>query len=59
MAKNKTFSGNRRAVGTPSLGKESMHQLIRACRDANGKTDRLEHMNARLRATPYVVKSSG
>ena len=38
MAKaSKSYTGGKRAVGTPTLGKEIMYQLIRKCRDANGK----------------------
>lgn len=35
MAKNKSFTGSRRSVGTPTLGKEAMFQLIRKAREAN------------------------
>ena len=35
MAKNKSFTGARRSVGTPTLGKEAMFQLIRKAREAN------------------------
>lgn len=37
MAKNKTYTGGKHAVGTPTLGREAMFQLIRKCRDANKK----------------------
>lgn len=38
MAKNKSFTGNRKAVGTPTIGKEAMMQLIRMSREANKAT---------------------
>lgn len=36
MAKaSKSFTGGKHAVGTPTLGKNAMFQLIRKCRKAN------------------------
>lgn len=35
MARNKTYTGGKHAVGTPTLGKEAMRQLIRKCAKAN------------------------
>ncbi len=35
MAKNKTYTGGKHAIGTPTLGKNAMFQLIRKCRKAN------------------------
>lgn len=35
MAKNRTYTGGKHAVGTPTLGKEAMFQLIRKCAKAN------------------------
>ena len=37
MAKNRSFTGGRRSVGTPTLSKESYFQLIRQIRNANKK----------------------
>ena len=37
MAKNRSFTGGRRSVGTPTLSKESYFQLIRKIRNANKK----------------------
>lgn len=37
MAKNRSFTGGRRSVGTPTLGKEAYFQLIRKIRNANKK----------------------
>ena len=34
MAKNRSFTGGRRAVGTPTLNKEAYFQLIRKIRNA-------------------------
>ena len=34
MAKNKSFTGGRRSVGTPTLSKEAYFQLIRKIRNA-------------------------
>lgn len=34
MAKNKSYTGGRRAVGTPTLSKEAYFQLIRKIRNA-------------------------
>lgn len=38
MAKNKTYTGGKHAVGTPTLGKNAMFQLIRKCAKANTET---------------------
>ena len=35
MAKNRSFTGGRQAVGRPTLGREAMMQMIRIARDAN------------------------
>ena len=36
MAKaSKSYTGGKHAVGTPTLGKNAMFQLIRKCRKAN------------------------
>ena len=32
MAKNKTYTGSRQSVGTPTLNRNSYHQLIRMIR---------------------------
>ena len=34
MAKNRSFTGGRKSVGTPTLNKESYFQLIRMIRNA-------------------------
>lgn len=34
MAKNKSYTGGRRAVGTPTLSKEAYFQLIRKIRNS-------------------------
>lgn len=35
MAKNRTFTGGRRAVGTPTLPKNQIFQLIKKARNVN------------------------
>lgn len=35
MAKNKSYTGGKHAIGTPTLNKESMFQLIKKCSKAN------------------------
>lgn len=42
MAKNKSFTGNRHAVGTPTLGKAAYFQLIKQCREANKEVRRYD-----------------
>ncbi len=39
MAKNKTYTGGKHAIGTPTLGKNAMFQLIRKCRNANKEAE--------------------
>lgn len=42
MARNKSFTGSRQAVGTPTLGKTAYFQLIRKCREANKEVRRYD-----------------
>lgn len=35
MAKNKTYTGGKHAIGTPTLEKNAIFQLIKKCRKAN------------------------
>ena len=35
MAKNKSYTGGKHAIGKPTLNKESMFQLIKKCKKAN------------------------
>lgn len=39
---NKTFTGKRQSVGTPTLSKAAYFQLIRKCRDANKEVRRYD-----------------
>lgn len=58
MAKNKTFVGNRKSVGTPTIGKEGMFQLMRMCRDANreSKADKAAIRAALVENQPMQIK---
>ena len=39
MAKtSKCYTGGKHAIGTPTLGKEAMKQLIRKCANANAES---------------------
>lgn len=55
MAKNKTYTGGKHAVGTPTLGREAMFQLIRKCRDAN-KEVRGKHEYSEIIRRYYSVR---
>lgn len=43
MAKNKSYTGGRKSVGTPTLGKEAYFQLIKKVRKANERVSRRTH----------------
>lgn len=43
MAKNRSFTGGRKSVGTPTLGKEAYFQLIKKVRKANERVSRRTH----------------
>lgn len=43
MAKNRSFTGGRQSVGTPTLGKEAYFQLIKKARKANERVSRRTH----------------
>ena len=56
MAKNKTYTGGKHSVGTPTLGKEAMFQLIRKSAKANtearGKHEYSEVIRRDFKVTP-------
>lgn len=49
MAKNKSFIGGKHAIGTPTIGKNAMFQLIRKCRKANKEAEKKHSFDAVLK----------
>lgn len=56
MAKNRTYTGSRQSVGTPTLGRNDYFTLIRQIRKAREQSAKAKTTSSEVSEAPGLVK---